>query len=160
MWLCGAVETGQEHKVKSWAIERGHDVYYPLSATTQRKRGNRKRVTVTRAAWPGYVFLNAETDLNELHRAPGFLEFIKFGPCMAMLSDDQIEAIRIDEQDGRYDAAEASRPQLVLGETMTIQDGPMAGLRGIVTTIKADRVKLSRGDLRMGAVWVNMAAVA
>lgn len=95
--------------------------------------------------FPNYLFLRADTEVTSLapvRSTRGARGVVRFGGVPAEVPESVIEGIRkrIDSDDG-FIRLEA--PQLSLGQSVRLTDGPLSGLEGVFLLHEgADRVRL------------------
>jgi len=142
LWLVCQVLTGSEVGVQSWGLERGHEMYCPkmgvLKRLSRQRRNRQTQVYATRPAFPGYVFAEAKTDLAELARAPGFVDFVRFGPQLGALGGSEVLQIRAREAAGGFNEVDGKRPDLQVGDIATIEDGPLAGESVVLCRVRSN----------------------
>ncbi len=108
---------------------RGFETYYPRV----RVRTVNPRARKMKSYFPGYLFVQLElkkTDLASLRWLPGAVGLVSFQGEPADVPDNLVQAIqkRVDEINAAGgEHLEGLKP----GDTVTIQDGPLAGQEAI-----------------------------
>jgi len=122
--------------------------YYPMRAVWRKQRvGPRKRVEYPLI--PSYLFVFA--DLTKENRAysaktilsiDGVISFLGIKGEPQECDLDKLDAIRRSEEAGDYDETLARIEQLLIGQKMTIEDGPFKSFTGTITTILGSEATL------------------
>jgi len=124
-WYTLNTKPQSEARVARVLIERGFDVFLPLLPTKLSER--------IKPLFPSYLFVNcnlAEVDIANLKWVPGLRQMVAFAGRPAVVPDDAITLLRanlrqIEEQGGL--PTHGFKP----GDVVVIDQGPLAGLRGI-----------------------------
>jgi transcription termination/antitermination protein NusG len=138
-WFVVWTESRAEKKVASRINAQGIESWMPTF--TERHRWSDRWKHVVLPLFPGYLFARAEsTHLPRLLRTPGVLTVVKSGDKPALLSDTFVAGLRnvLDS------AAVAVQPvkdahDFALDQEVVVQDGPLAGLRGVVQQLRGAR---------------------
>lgn len=156
MWQVCVVESGSEQKIEQWCVERGHEVYKPMSTRLTKPRHKRQPVIVSKPAFPGYLFTKIEAEVPELEALNEFHGFLQFGLMQAFVSDEEIDRLREREVEGAFnETVGTAQRQFAINDEVRITAGPWQTLTGRVSyTGKDGRLKLVGGDMRQGPVWV------
>lgn len=154
-WLVCKIATGSERRAVRWARERGHELYCPEASHIVRPKGKNSLVVTPRAVYPGYVFGSIETDLDDLHAFDAFRGFVSFGGEPPAVPDATIGRLRRAELEGLFNERDAPPPEFRLNALVRVTEGPATSLCGFVTWQAKDRFKLTGGDFRSGAVWIE-----
>lgn len=120
-----------EKKCEDNLREQSLEVFLPKLAVVRRwKNGVRKRVE--EPLFPNYLFARvSERDRIRVLETAGIVRSVMFDGKLAELSDEEIEQLRITQQNPE----EISRilyPIPAVGDHVEVQDGPFQGLRGEV----------------------------
>ena len=96
----------QENKAKDNLKRQGFTVYLPLAPYNSRKKG--RATKNTKAMFPGYLFIEADPehqDLSVIRATLGCIEFLGLGMSPAVVPDQVIASIKEAENilDGRYE---------------------------------------------------------
>lgn len=138
-WYVCQSKPRQEAKAVARLNEQGYEVYLPMLARWERKKGAwLKREQVM---FPRYCFVrcgNPAQSIAPIRSTPGVLGLVRFGNAIATLSADVVEAIReLESRNGEL--AEDAAP-FEIGAQVAVVDGPLKGLSGLVSAIAAERV--------------------
>lgn len=117
------------------------EVLVPTEEVLEMRRG--KKVTAERRFMPGYVLVRMEMNdrtyhlVNSINRVTGFL-----GPQgkPSPMRDDEVNAILNRVEEG--EAAPRSLISYVVGETVSVTDGPFEGFSGMVEDVDDDAQRL------------------
>lgn len=117
-----------------------YETFLPLYRKRSRWSDRQKEVELP--LFPGYVFCQGELSGRPLLvTTPGVIGILRFGNYPAIISHDEIEAVRAAVRSG---ASTGPWPYLREGQRVRIQHGAMAGLEGILIRTKSNwRVVLS-----------------
>ena len=120
--------------------QKGFDVLLPTY--TDRRRYSDRVKAVSRALFPGYVFVRTEMkELLPLVSTEGVSYIVKSGNAPHPLPQQEVAAI---ESLCRMDAPCSPCENLNVGQRVTIESGPLSGLQGILTRIgDNDRLVIS-----------------
>jgi transcription antitermination factor NusG len=124
-WYTLNTKPQSEARVARVLMARGFEIFLPLLPGRSDQR--------IKPLFPSYLFVNcdlAEVDVANLKWVPGLRQIISFAGQPAVVPDDAIALIRanlrrIEEQGGL--PTHGFRP----GDEVVIDQGPLAGLRGI-----------------------------
>jgi len=145
-----------EQKALTHLDEQGYKTYLP-KCRIQKMRKSR-RVAVTEALFPSYLFIRLDDQLDNwapIRSTPGVNKLVRFGQMPARVPDTFIDKLKAnDDEDGLQEIA---LPGFEPGDKVRLTDGPMAGLEAIYQTAKgSDRAmimldllgKLTRVELK------------
>lgn len=148
----GVDGTGDETGVAARLRKQGLEVYCPRFEKPARRRHwhKRKRETVVKAIFPGYLFVRAATiaDMEAVYETPGFLYFLRNQGRLSLLPDAAIDGLRALEGSGILMASTMRQlvEQFAAGDIVRVDGGPCGGMIGQVTGQDRDRVTVSGGD--------------
>ena len=132
-WYAFSVKSRHEKKVEAGLTLRLFHAFLPLYAC-RRKWADRYQ-TVDLPLFPGYVFCNcATTSIGPILNVPGVVDVVRAGRIPAPVSEDEMVAL---QHVVNSNLATDPWPSLVVGEKVSITDGPLAGLSGSLVQIKA-----------------------
>ena len=138
-WFVVWTESRAEKKVASRIEAQGMESWMPTF--TERHRWSDRWKNVVLPLFPGYLFARGElAQLHRLLRTPGVLTVVKSGDKPALLSDGFIASLR-----GALDTAAVPAQPVTdahnysLDEEVVVQEGPLAGLRGVVQQLRGAR---------------------
>lgn len=138
-WFVVWTESRAERKVASRIEAQGIESWMPT--LTERHRWSDRWKNVIMPLFPGYLFARGQsTELHRLLRTPGVLTVVKSGDRPALLSDSFIASLR-EALDCAESVAKAvtERHDYVIDEEVIVQEGPLAGLRGVVQQFRGAR---------------------
>jgi transcription antitermination factor NusG len=132
-WFALFVKPRHEKAIASILQTRGVESFLPLYAA-QRCWANRN-TTVKLPLFPGYLFSRFHpTDKSNVLNAPGLFDIVRCGKELAPVSDHEISALQRVTASG---LATEPCPELVIGEEVQMQGGPLVGLIGRLLEIKS-----------------------
>jgi transcription antitermination factor NusG len=128
-WFALRVKSKCEKLVATMAHNKGYQEFLPVYQC--RRRWSDRVKSVELPLFPGYVFcrLNPEYRLPLL-TIPGVLHFVGIGKTPAPIEDAEIATIQAAVQSG---LSAEPWPFLTVGQRVRLEDGPLAGLEGILT---------------------------
>jgi transcriptional antiterminator NusG len=131
-WFALRVKSNHERTAALHLEHRNYEQFSP-SYKTERQWSDRKR-SIERFLFPGYVFcrLNPQDRLPVL-TTPGVVDLVGFGSGPCPIPDSEIEAVRGMVASGLL---VTPWPFLERGQPVFIEQGPLAGLEGILLDIK------------------------
>lgn len=144
-WFALRVKSNCERVVAAVARYKGFEEFLPLYRRYHRWSDRSKVVELP--LFPGYIFcrINPEFRLPML-TIPGALHFIGFGKVPAPIEDAEVAAI---QKAVTSELGAAPWEYLEVGQLVRLEQGPLAGLEGIlVETRKECRVVVSVTLLR------------
>jgi transcriptional antiterminator NusG len=118
-------------------------VEVPQEEVTEVKNGQRKQVT--RIVFPGYVLVRMDlTDESwgVVRNTPGVTGFVGHTHRPSPLTIDEVVKILAPKPETRTAPAEVAVVDFVVGESVTVMDGPFATLPASISEINADAQKL------------------
>ena len=131
-WFALRVKPRFEKTVASSARNKGYEEFLPLYQC--RKRWSDRFQSVELPLFPGYVFcqLNPESRLPLL-TIPGALHFIGIGRVPVPIENEEIAALQVAMRSGLW--AEPW-PFLNVGQRVRLEEGPLAGLEGLLIEVR------------------------
>jgi transcription antitermination factor NusG len=131
-WFALRVKPRFEKTVATIARNKGYEEFLPLYQS--RRRWSDRFKAVDLPLFPGYVFcqLNPEYRLPIL-TIPGALHFIGIGRTPTPIDDREIAALQTAMQAGLW--AEPC-PFLDIGQRVRLEEGPLAGLEGLLIEVR------------------------
>ncbi len=127
-WYAICTNSRAEKKVHSNLLSDGFESFLPL-VTTVRQWSDRKKI-VLKPLFPSYVFVNINTSL-EFHKAisvNGACACIHFGRDYAIVSEKEINQIKLLVGDSNIMDIEVNTQNLKVGEKKKIMFGPLNGM--------------------------------
>lgn len=136
-WLVVVTKPRQEAKAAAHLVEQSFEVYLPQTP----KRDPLGRVVGEEPLFPGYCFCGVVKgqSIAGIRSTPGVLAPVRFGQQIAYLSAPAIARVQAAEAALRLSA---SARQLKPGDRVAIIEGPLAGLEGLASRVKADRIEV------------------
>jgi transcription antitermination factor NusG len=131
-WFALRVKSRCEKLVTTMARNKGFEEFLPLYECHRRWSDRLKSVELP--LFPGYVFCR----LNPQHRLPlltipGVLHFVGIGKAPVPIDDEEITAIQSAVKSG---LSAEPWPFLEAGQRVRLEDGPLAGLEGLLVEVR------------------------
>ena len=164
-WLVVWTLPRAEKKVASRIAALGIEAWLPTVKV--RHRWSDRWRDVVLPLFPGYLFARVTSaELHGLLRTPGVLTLVKSGDRPALLSDTFIASLRGALDSPSVAAEPFNDPHdYTVDEEVVVQEGPLAGLRGVVQQLRGARQlviwvrEIGRGvAFTIGATLVSRAA--
>jgi transcription antitermination factor NusG len=132
-------ESRAEKKVASRLNALGMAIWLPT--VTERHRWSDRWRKVILPLFPGYLFVRGDaTDVPRLLRTPGVLTVVKAGAQPARLSDAFVSSLRrAVENTGVEVNPVAAAHNYMVDDEVVVQEGPLAGIRGVVQQLRGAR---------------------
>jgi transcription antitermination factor NusG len=144
-WFVLRVKSRAEHVVATMARNRGFEEFVPFYRC--RRRWSDRNKTVEAPLFPGYVFCRLHPQYRlPLLTIPGALHFVGIGKVPVAIQDCEIAAIQAAVRSGL-----SIEPWsfLRVGESVRLEEGPLAGVEGILIDVrKQHRIVVSVNLLR------------
>lgn len=127
-WLAIQVKSRHELLTAKILSNKGYDPFVPLYRSKRQWSDRRKEVELPLFA--GYIFSKFKAGAwGPIITTPGVIRIVCAGKTMAVISDSEIEVIRTVVQHG-FKAQPCG--YLKNGDRVRIEDGPLAGVEGIL----------------------------
>jgi transcriptional antiterminator RfaH len=137
-WIVVWTESRAEKKVASRIGALGIDCWLPT--VTERHRWSDRWQNVVLPLFPGYLFARGAADIHRLLRMPGVLSVVKAGRTPAILSDHFVTSLRrAVERSGAEPRPVADPQEYEVHDEVVVEEGPLAGLRGVVQQLRGKR---------------------
>jgi transcription antitermination factor NusG len=131
-WFALRVKPHFEKLVASVAHNKGFEEFLPLHRS--RRRWSDRYQSVELPLFPGYVFCRLDPQYRlPLLTIPGVLHFVGIGKVPAPVDEAEIVAIRTALQAG---LGAEPWPFLETGQLVKIEDGPLAGMEGLLVEVR------------------------
>ena len=128
-WLALRVRSNFEKTVSTMIQHKGFEEFLPVYRSSHRWSDRLKSVELP--LFPGYIFCRIDPNLRlPILTIPGALHFIGIGKEPVPIDDAEIEAIQRAVRSGL--PAEPWK-YLNVGQLVRLDDGPLAGVEGILT---------------------------
>lgn len=119
-----------EMKCEERLLDQAVDVFLPKIATIRRWKDRKKKIE--EALFRSYIFVNVdEKERLQVLQTPGIVRCVAFGGKLAAMTTDEIEQLKITQQDPeKLTLFGPGIPEV--GKEVTVTEGPMQGLSGEV----------------------------
>lgn len=157
-WYVIRAVAGQEKKVKSYLeneiVRQNLSDYIPQIIIPSEKvyeiRNGKKRVR-DRNTLPGYIIISADLSHGEASHVitsiPGIIGFLGADNGNSSKTPTPLRQSEINRILGKIDEAEDQEAKLdtpfIVGETVTVMDGPFKSFKGVVEEVFEERKKLN-----------------
>ena len=157
-WFALRVRSNREHVVALHLRDRGFEEYSPSYEVTSQWTDRKKHLT--KFLFPGYVFCR----LDVSHRfpvlsVPGVVGLVGYGRTPTPIPEYEMSRVRTMVNSG---LAVMPWPYLATGDMVLIEKGPLAGVEGILQSVRGkDRIVVSFSLLQRSVsaeidrVWVR-----
>ena len=130
-WLVLWTESRAEKKVAERVAAQGIEAWLPT--VTERHQWSDRWRNVVLPLFPGYLFARGSAQVHRILRTPGVLTIVKRGATPALLSDDFVTSLRSAvETSGLPMEPVKEAHDYQVDDEVIVQEGPLAGLRGVV----------------------------
>jgi transcriptional antiterminator RfaH len=131
-WLLLQVKPRQEMRALENLERQQAQCYCPFIQVEKLSRG--KRIQVTEALFPGYLFINAQPQQGGLsyttiRSSRGVSKIVSFGAEPITIPEALIEELKQREDSGLINAQEKNLP--LKGDRVNILEGPFKGLQAV-----------------------------
>jgi len=143
-WYCLAIQSPRHKKILEKLDELDVVTYYPMRAIWRKQRTG-PRVRKEYPLIPSYVFVEvdlSDTSARSILSIDGVFSFLGIRGVPSIVADDQLERVRRSEQAGDYDETLACIALLIVGQTVTIDEGPFQSFSGTVIATDGKDVEL------------------
>ena len=139
-WFALRVKSRCEKVVATIAQNKGFQEFLPLYQS--RRRWSDRLKSVELPLFPGYIFCRLDPQYRlPLLTIPGVLHFVGIGKIPVPIEDSEIAAIQTAIRSG---LSTEPCPFLEVGQRVRLEEGPLAGLEGILAgTSKQQRLIVS-----------------
>jgi transcriptional antiterminator RfaH len=139
-WYLVYTKPRQENLAQENLERQGFETYLPRIYQTRRRNG--RYIKTIETFFPRYLFINLDTETDNwapIRSTFGVSKMICFDRLPAVVPDQLIQNLKSnDDEDG---IQRLNQKNLMLGDKVTIIDGPLAGYQGIYQQQKsAERV--------------------
>ena len=151
-WIAVYTKSRHEKTAYDQLVQKNIEAYLPLIRTKRRWSDRTKWVDVP--LFRSYLFVRIELK-NHLYvlQTIGVHHVIKFNQEVAIISDEQIQSIKLMIEGG-YNPE--SVDYFVVGDKAEIAAGPMKGIRGIVSRIDGEDKFVIKIDAIQHAISVHV----
>lgn len=139
-WYAAYVCANRERRVRQQLEQRSVEAFLPVYESVRRWKDRRVRLEMP--LFPGYVFVRlALRDRLRVQQVPGVTRLVGFGGIPVALPTEEIEALRRGLARG---LTAEPHPFLSAGRRVKLNNGPLAGMQGILLRRKGNfRVVIS-----------------
>jgi transcription antitermination factor NusG len=131
-WFALRVKPRFEKNVATIARSKGYEEFLPLHQC--RRRWSDRFKSVDLPLFPGYVFCQLNPDFRlPLLTIPGALHFIGIGRTPAPIDDEEIASLQAAMRSG---LRAEPWPFLDVGQRVRLEEGPLAGLEGLLIEVR------------------------
>jgi transcription antitermination factor NusG len=131
-WFALRVKSNFERTTTLHLRQRGYQGFLPTYTT--HKRWSDRIKTVEKPLFPGYVFSNFDPNRRlPILTTPGVLHIVGFGKEPLPIDTNELEAVWATLRSG---VLVRPWPYLQVGERVTVERGPLAGVEGLVQRLK------------------------
>ena len=130
-WFAIRVKSRAEKLVASIARNKGFEQFLPLYRT--RRRWSDRYKSLELPLFPGYVFCRLDpNDRLPLLTIPGVLHLVGIGRVPIPIDPAEMAAVRAAVASG---LGTEPFPFLTVGQRVRLEDGPLAGMEGLLTEV-------------------------
>src|SRR5688572_29930986 len=127
-WYAVRVRANHEHKTAYFLTSLGYDILHPTYRDRRQWSDRVKEVDIP--LFSGYVFCHMDIQRRlPGKQAPGVVEIVGFGKTFLSIPDDEIAAVRAVISSPVF---ARPCPYLQVGERVRVEQGPLAGVEGIL----------------------------
>ncbi len=131
-WYALTVRPQHERAVELALTARGLTTYLPLFETVKKWSDRFKKLVVP--LFPGYIFCRFDTSSRvQVLKTPGVISIVSTGQTPTPVPDAQVEAVQKMLASG---SPVEPCAYLKEGERVRIEEGPMAGVEGILLEVR------------------------
>ena len=131
-WFALRVRSNHERVAATHLRGKGYEEFAP--SYKMERRWSDRRKTMEQFLFPGYVFCRLDpNDRLPVLTIPGVVSLVGFGQGPSPIPEDEIEQVRKMVASGLL---VTPWPFLKVGQTVLIEQGPLAGVQGILLEVK------------------------
>jgi transcriptional antiterminator RfaH len=139
-WYVCHTKPRQESLAVRKLVEQGYEVYLPMLAKWERKKGAWHKTE--QVMFPRYSFVRCVRpgqSIAPIRCTPGVSGLVRFGAEPATLDAYTVETIHLIAEQSAI-GQEAKPAPFSVGEAVKVADGPLKGLDGVVSLVAEKRV--------------------
>jgi transcriptional antiterminator RfaH len=138
-WHVVYTKSRQESVAECNLQRQSFETYLPWISQARRQRGRWKEIV--EPMFPRYLFIRldlTQDNFSPIRSSKGVVGLVRFGDEVPIVPDQLVDALKrsADPQSGLHKGS--GRPLFKKGDTVTILEGPFAGLKGIFQAAKGD----------------------
>ena len=139
-WFVLRTKPRQEKKASEFLIRDGFDIYIPLRETVKIWSDRKKKVI--EPIIPSYIFINiSEKDRASIFPAIGITNYMYWLKKPVIIRDKEME--QMQKWFNKHAEEEIKSREIVIGNEVRIESGPMIGKEGIVERIGSKYITLN-----------------
>ena len=151
-WIALYTKPRHEKLVREGLEEKGIEVFLPI--LKQKRKWSDRMKWVEFPLFRGYVFCNVDIkDTLPVLQTEGVHHIIKFANRIAEIPEVQINAVRLMIEGGYIGE---STDYFVVGNPVEVANGPMKGVRGIVSRIDGEDQLVIKIDVIQHAIALHI----
>lgn len=150
-WYVVRAVSGKEKKAKEYIegemAKRGWTELVPQVLIPTEKVfsvRNGKKVVKDRQFFPGYVLIEAELReeiIPVIQNLPNVLDFLRDAGKPLPMRPNEVNRI-LGKMDDQLEALDGTSDAFIIGETVTVSDGPFSSFQGVIEEVDEDKKKL------------------
>jgi transcription antitermination factor NusG len=126
-WFVLYIFSRKEKKIHEYLTKKGIESFLPLLKV--KKQWSDRKKWIEEPLFKSYLFVKGSVEVvEECLKVPGVLYLVKFNDGPAILSDKDVENIRVAISQPEY--LQVSNDYFLPGEKVTVNEGPFKGLFG------------------------------
>jgi transcription antitermination factor NusG len=131
-WFALRLRSNYERIAAVHLRERGYEPFAPSYRVERRWSDRTKKID--QFLFPGYIFCRFDpNDRLPVLTVPGIVDVVGFGKSPQHIPDDEIERVRRMVESG---LPVAPYPYMQVGQAVLIEQGPLAGVEGVLVQVK------------------------
>jgi transcription antitermination factor NusG len=155
-WFAIQVRPKYEFITSTILRAKGYEELVPAYQSTRQWSDRRKKIIVP--IFTGYVFCRFNSQICvQILTTPGVIRIVGVGNRIVQIEDSEIEAIKMAVKSGE---ALFSIPYLNVGDRVMVNQGPMAGVQGILLRYSNRHQLVLSVDIIQGSVAMEIDAGA
>jgi transcription antitermination factor NusG len=154
-WFAIQVRPKYEFITSTILRAKGYEELVPAYQSTRQWSDRRKKISVP--IFTGYVFCRFNSQICvQILTTPGVIRIVGVGNRIVQIEDSEIEAIKMAVKSG----ALSSIPYINVGDRVIVNQGPMAGVQGILLRYSNRHQLVLSVDIIQGSVAMEIDAKA
>ena len=147
-WHVIYVRQKYERSISSRLDEMGIENLLPLTKVVREYKSQKRKVVVP--MFPGYVFLMTHPGKrHHITNLDGVYSFVKIGKEFQRVNETEIDNIRILTSNMNSHRDLRTEEYIKRGALIEIKDGPLCGMKGVVTGSNGDRILVSIDSIQL-----------
>lgn len=144
MWYVLAIRSSKYKKIDTKLRALKVRRFYGMRTVWRKRRGGR-RYRVDMPLFPAYLFVALSfksTSARSILSIDGVTGFLGVDGVPQRIRDSEVKRMRDAQNAGAYDETSKIIAQTLVGQTMTIQEGPFEHLPGVVKRVSSTQAEL------------------